>query len=757
MKMLPSIIAVLCLLIPCSGAPLQLARDGKTDYVIVLDSPENASDRLAAAELAMHLKKITGADFPVKPDASGGRQIRLGGNRTEYAPQEYHVYTRDGHLYLTGGGGNGVFYAVYSFLEDDLGCRWFTVRDENKIPERRNLEIPEINRRFTPVFNVRHHTNYYFPPHQATVPYYFGRNKFNVYVRLPAGMSQDYPFRGPVVHSLFFFMPPGERPEQGGYKPWPEHINIFATHPEFYSLNGDGKRVNNMQLCFSNPEMRKMFTGHLLAQLAAHGGTGVVDVSATDVDGRFCHCAPCKELEKRYGSPGGPLFDYCIEAANKIGEVYPKAYLSMLAYRKEQSEIPPKVKRLPDNLIVTFAPIDADFATTFDAPSNRSTWENLQAWSRITDNLRIWYYPNSYTSPLPVANVKKLVHDIQLIHSLKVRGAFFEHDVGIPNALNFSDMQSWVMGKLFENPERDAEALIREFAEFYYGPAASEVLAYMRELDECTLNSPVPYSWRATISVFAYLTPQNLVRWQEWFDRLEAMPLPPDRPEILTRIRNLRVSLDAATLKKFPEIQRAQLKISCTPEELAERLERNLRNAVSYASGGQREYKHEQFLKEYELPLALAQGRVKPLPAQFQKIAPDRIYQLFPERNLRDDPDAAIGRASVGVSDELPMTMGVYDVTRKHYFLKTTIAKKDILPGKYKLYPVGVSPVSTECMFYLSRGWFATYQMEQAYELGNPNKKFDVYVSLKFDGPAYGGQGTENLVSCDRLILVDKN
>ena len=42
-----------------------LARDGATDYVIVTAADATGVDRYAAAELALYLRQMTGAEFPV--------------------------------------------------------------------------------------------------------------------------------------------------------------------------------------------------------------------------------------------------------------------------------------------------------------------------------------------------------------------------------------------------------------------------------------------------------------------------------------------------------------------------------------------------------------------------------------------------------------------------------------------------------------------------------------------------------------------
>ena len=64
----------LCLIVLLAGwlapmalaAPLRLATGGKTRYSIVVDPSATAAEKHAAAELAVFLKQVTGADFPVK-------------------------------------------------------------------------------------------------------------------------------------------------------------------------------------------------------------------------------------------------------------------------------------------------------------------------------------------------------------------------------------------------------------------------------------------------------------------------------------------------------------------------------------------------------------------------------------------------------------------------------------------------------------------------------------------------------------------
>ncbi len=736
------------------GGP-HLASDGRTEYTIVLRG-DSAADRLAGEELAAHLRAATGAEFRLDAteEAPAAKRIFVGGECENFAPQEYAVRTDGDDLILTGAAPNGALYAVYAFLEEVLGCRWYTVRDEGVIPAAPSLELPELALRRRPDFVARHHTNTYYPRPAEAAARYFNRNKFNVSMPLPEGISGDFRALGPFVHGFFFYMPPGETPAMDYYGHWPSHVNLFAGHPDFFSQDANGKRVPDRQLCFSNPEMRRMLTGHLLEQLG-RDPDGVVDLSANDVPGRFCYCPDCLALEKKYASTAGPLFDYLIEAAPQIAAQYPNAFLKTLAYRLDQSEIPPAVSRLPENLIVVFAPIDSDFAKPLDAPSNRTTRENLAQWGRIAPHLWVWYYPNPYGPLAPMANIDRLAADIKLMRQLGVEGAFFEHDVWIAEGFNFSELQSWLMGKLFDRTDADAAALIAEFDRFSYGPAAPAIRAYRAELEAAQLAAMQPVSWNPSLGQYSWLSPELLVKWQSGFDGVEAMPELADAPDCADRIRILRVALDMATLQFWPKIQKRGLQTSFTLEELIERLRRNYVFAVERTGAGRRSFTGADFDKNFGLPMLIARGQLKPVPAELAGIDPERIHQLLPFRNLRDDADAAAGIASAGGCDEVPLTFGTYDAIGKTMLatgsLPASALKAD---GRYHLHRFGPTRVTPNSVFFLSRSWFATFPLESLYVPGYPDREYELYLSVKVEGPAYGGNEAVNQVSCDRIILI---
>ena len=82
-------------------------------------------------------------------------------------------------------------------------------------------------------------------------------------------------------------------------------------------------------------------------------------IDVADRPGRFCYCEGGVAREQRYESPGGPLFDSLIELCNTLGREHSATLVKTLAYRRSQTQIPPRLtagEKLPDNLIVDFAP-----------------------------------------------------------------------------------------------------------------------------------------------------------------------------------------------------------------------------------------------------------------------------------------------------------------------------------------------------------------------------------------------------------------
>ena len=99
-------------------------------------------------------------------------------------------------------------------------------------------------------------------------------------------------------------------------------------------------------------------------------------------------------------------------------------------------------------------------------PLNRASYEDLLAWGKLTRHLWTWYYP--FTGMLD-----RMVTDIRLMKAAGVEGVSVEFSGGTYNAaIDFSELQIYVYNKLLQNVDVDVPALVREFTDYQYGPAA---------------------------------------------------------------------------------------------------------------------------------------------------------------------------------------------------------------------------------------------------------------------------------------------
>ncbi len=291
---------------PGTHAPrgLRVADHGKALASIVVNSSEAIpAEKTAAKELADYLAKITGATFATVEEShwKGGAPAIYVGN-TAFArhlgidfkalqTEESLLKTAAGNLVLTGGRPRGTLYAVYEFLENTLGVRWYTPWAE-KVPRIENCEIPSLDRRVRPYFRFRsHYTSLGDPnvfPHGAW-KWFNARNRLN------------QPSTSELDESVGGWLKCGGRVGGGhgfiGYLP---NEKYFASHPEYFSLR-DGKRVpgshHGNHLCLTNPDVLRIVIEEVKKDIQDDPDGLCYTVACNDGGGEtICDCPRCREM-----------------------------------------------------------------------------------------------------------------------------------------------------------------------------------------------------------------------------------------------------------------------------------------------------------------------------------------------------------------------------------------------------------------------------------------------------------------------------
>ncbi len=789
-------------------APSVLAQGNITAYQIVLPEEPTAVDRYAAEQLELYLRLSTGATFPVvestdfEPESGPGiflgvsPQVKraLGGNPVGgLKTRSYVSKLSGGNVYLYGAGLHGNLYAVVDFLEHALEWRWFSAYESPVFSRQTTLAIDPYEHHRTPSFDtVRVHLQkgMDFPYlHGANLTFTSTLKRFaarggNV-KNLQHFVSEDVEVEalgGMGSHTLFAFVPPAPDNRYAKTFDWLEKKNYFETNPEFFSMNASGVRVPDLQLNFGNPELRKTFTANVLKLIKHEGEDITIDIGAMDVPGSFCHSPESMALEKNYGSPTGPLIDYLIELCGVLNEKHPGVRVKTLAYRRAQTQRPPILppgKRLPDNLIIEFAPVEDNYFGDWTHPDERiqETYNHLKEWGKITadGNLRAWIYPNPWGSGygMPVGNLQRTINNMRLMNEAGVSGIVVDL-IGVNERSGLSELHNYLIMKLAMNVSGDTEKLVEEFTDAMYGKAAPVFRKYLGELEKARVTlDPLPKgvtiaSRNLDEQTFPYITPANLHRWQGYFDDMEKL-LPAEEKRERTNVRLARRELDFATLWRWFDLQdsyptsykdhntvveRIRWANSATPEPVPEWFSYDVNrtwNSRPVRTG----------LIEDLNNVVLAGRHIKPFPEPLRNIPAGRIQAFLPKHSggadedshFTLDADASTGLALIVDKPTLPHKIeATQDIASKR--ARLILDRDDIVPGQYQLHELGEITLGEDSVIALSPSWLSKLEVGQRlYEPGAGNR-WKVYVSMKFEGSLYGGGEKEDRLLVDRIFLV---
>lgn len=521
---------------PAAAQGIVLSSAGKTDYAIVLPKDAIPAEKHAAAELGSFLNQIGGATFPVQDDTVPlpGKAILLGNNaflaelgvRPDWdalGKEGFRLQTSGPHLVIAGGRPRGTLYGVYAFLEEKLGCRWYTSKI-SKIPRRGRIVVGDLEETQVPALEYREPFNT-----DGFDPDWAARNRCN---SSHAALTEEYGGKittFPFVHSFYRLIPPPV---------------YFKDHPDWFSQQGGKRTADHTQLCLTNPDVVAEMVRKVEEVIRTHPDVSIVSVSQNDWRGN-CRCARCKALDEAEGSPSGSLLTFVNAVAEQIGKKYPDVAIDTLAYQYTRK--PPKTVRPLPNVIVRLCSIECDFGHPLaTGRRNRSFAADLRGWHRLCNRLYIWDYITSFSHYLvPFPDLHTLGPNLRFFVRNGVRGVFAEGNYGPGGGGASNELRNYLLAKLMWNPAVDENAVRADFLAGVYGPAAPFVDEYLRllqhEVESRDLAVPCWFGPGATLFTTAVVT-----QAQALFDKAEAAVT--GNPELLLRVRKARLPIDYVVL-----------------------------------------------------------------------------------------------------------------------------------------------------------------------------------------------------------------
>jgi hypothetical protein len=454
----------------CHGATL--VRDGQAAAVVGLPTDPTDVEALAAEELIVHIRKMSGVALELREVAPGRSSefvaacatakklpVLLGRAVTDGAQKKAQVFSdRDGTLRLQvledrihiSGRGEGMLFGVYELLEQ-LDVRWFMPGEIGTvIPASKTVAIGQ----------------------QDTIQQagFAGRI---------LGISDPMMTEEQQQSSMTWF----RRMRMGGFSAGSHGLSIEAdaeTEPDLF-MTVNGQQVGKLKV--SHPEVLRRTVESCLARLAKNPDLAFVNVGPGDGLGFGHDSWDAGDVDPLHGKIS--VTDRYIKFFNlvlaELHKVYPDVGLAFYCYSQHMR--PPVREKPHPKILPVLAPIDV---CRFHAINNPLCWERqyirkiVNGWKALgVEIVYRGYLFNLADQGLPFSMIRQIREEFPYYHREQVIACRVE----CKPAWAYHGPSLYLASKIMWNPEVDVDALLEDYFSKLYGPAAAPMHAHFERLE----------------------------------------------------------------------------------------------------------------------------------------------------------------------------------------------------------------------------------------------------------------------------------
>lgn len=430
-----------------------------------------ADEKLAAEEIQSHIEKMGGVRLEIiaAGEPLGGRlpvfigsaadsaldeEIRKRGND----PGSFALVVEDKSIMVRGLSPSATLFGAYELLEQ-LGVRWFMPGELGLvIPQNDTVQIKQQRTIQVPSFKARRLQGVYAEQWERRMrlggPYF------------------------PSSHGVPGF---GLRASE----------KLFSQHPEYFSLIDGQRKVR--QLCISNPEVLRIAVAATKEYFRSNPETDIMGIGANDGRG-FCECENCRALDSGDYDPFGhytSMTDRYIWFFNRIlGEIkdeFPDKRLGFYAYsvyNRPPLKVVPNPRLVPATALITLCRLHG-----MDNPiCPEKSYEQwiIREWGKLVPEVYYRGYWFNLADPgLPFFMIERIKREVPLGKELGIAGwrveAPYEWAASVPSR--------YIASKLMWDDTADTEALMEDFYEKFFGPAARPMQRYVELMSEALFGA----------------------------------------------------------------------------------------------------------------------------------------------------------------------------------------------------------------------------------------------------------------------------
>ncbi len=525
-----------------------LLKNGQTEYVLVKPAGGNETITIAETEFKYLFKEATGVELKTITDEGlvhndTNKYISLGKTKlwetsgvdydtTELGAEGVRIITKDNTVYLLGGNGDGIIYAVHDFMQIYFNFETY-FRDCFVIDRNiTDLKLKDFNVTDLPDVRTRQFNSTYLAPTDKMNSTSYDGQMFNYRWRYKYGLNT---FALPIykefnnsksawgnAHNSMCYLPK----DQYGQK-----------HPEWYSNKGD-------QLCYtaggdeeSFEEMALTCAAKIVNSLILHPvsrdpNMNIVTLTMED-NNMLCACDACNALKEKYGKTSSTSM---MIMCNRIMEIVDawmnqtdcddntrvKAFLKDVGIAEEKVENSAPYKR-PELVLTFFAyqgsaappktvynaetqryePISDEIKTrddvgvymamgSFDFQQNvyskqNETWRTYgEQWADIANGGMMVFLYQSYPGRFTYFYDGLGWFNRDGYEWLAYNGVFFAFNLGTESsyhlATGWQTLKSYIDAKLLWNSNQDIGPMIERYFDGMFAEAAPIMYEWFTEL-----------------------------------------------------------------------------------------------------------------------------------------------------------------------------------------------------------------------------------------------------------------------------------
>jgi hypothetical protein len=327
------------------------------------------------------------------------------------------------------------------------------------------------------------------------------RSGFADWHKLTSGASsftfENHPGWGLWVHTLHRLLPPQD---------------YFETHPEYYALR-NGVRLKD-QICLSHPDVLDIVCINLGNEIAKNPKAIYWSVSQMD-NYNYCECDACKHTDSIEQSHAGTMLRF----VNEVAKRFPKQIISTLAYQYTRSA--PVLTKPEANVNIMLCTIEENRAKSLRGTGFET---DLKNWANLTHNILIWDYVINFSHMvMPFPNWPTLQENLQLFQEYGVQ-LLFEQGYNAPSS-EMQPLRAYLLSKWSWDPQLNADTLIENFTNYFYGPAGPMVREVLQtQIKELQMSGKALTLYEPPIThVGGYLNPASLKWALQMYDQAKKL------------------------------------------------------------------------------------------------------------------------------------------------------------------------------------------------------------------------------------------